>query len=315
MAFKRSDPGFLEGKHSKSFIEVLSGSVVSKSFPNFRVSTIRGLSALWFLEDEFLHLAKPFDFALVGKFPLKRLTLDSIRRFFFNLKLSADFSCKVVGHKKLECSKLVPQVRSVVELAAPPVASVSEPLVFYVNPNISSTLIANSVPLCVENVVNAGTPSVLEVLGSDSANNGVVNDVLPSIVSPIFSPVCVGSPMSLAVGSLDGLGDAVLPGTEVGVLSAPLLTPDGVNISKVVDSCPVVAEIEHSAAPSPALGVVDSHLSLNDVSRECGRVENLIGNSVCSNILVDVPINLVNTHTMVNHLGDFSGFDIRNHGD
>ncbi|KAI0488610.1 hypothetical protein KFK09_028449 [Dendrobium nobile] len=91
MAKKLLDPGFLAGKQSKSFKEVLSGSDESKGFPDYRISSIRGMPALWFSEDEFLHLAKPFEFALVGKFPLKRPALDSIRRFFFNLKLSGDF--------------------------------------------------------------------------------------------------------------------------------------------------------------------------------------------------------------------------------
>ncbi|PKU65704.1 Bidirectional sugar transporter SWEET6b [Dendrobium catenatum] len=58
-------------KNSKSFKDVLSGSV-SAVFPDCRVSTIRGMPALWFSEDEFFHLAKPFEFALVGKFLLKR---------------------------------------------------------------------------------------------------------------------------------------------------------------------------------------------------------------------------------------------------
>ncbi|KAI0523136.1 hypothetical protein KFK09_005526 [Dendrobium nobile] len=96
MANKRLDPGFLEGKHSNFFKDVLSGVADSNDFPNFRVSTIRGMPALWFSEEEFLHLAKPFEFALVGKFPLKQPDLDSIRKFFFNLKLSWEFSVTVL---------------------------------------------------------------------------------------------------------------------------------------------------------------------------------------------------------------------------
>ncbi|KAI0495094.1 hypothetical protein KFK09_025241 [Dendrobium nobile] len=80
---KRLDPGFLDSKNrSKSFKEVLSGSDASKAFSDMQVTTIRGLMALWISEFEVLHLAKPFDFALVGKFPLRRPALDSIRRFF-----------------------------------------------------------------------------------------------------------------------------------------------------------------------------------------------------------------------------------------
>ncbi|KAI0523134.1 hypothetical protein KFK09_005524 [Dendrobium nobile] len=101
MASKMLDPGFLEGKHSKSFKDILSGFDASKSFPNFRISTIRGMSVLWFSEDEFLHLAKPFAFALVGKFPLKLPDLDSIRRFFFNLKLSGKFFVTVLDQSNV----------------------------------------------------------------------------------------------------------------------------------------------------------------------------------------------------------------------
>ncbi|KAI0494577.1 hypothetical protein KFK09_024718 [Dendrobium nobile] len=91
MAKKLLDPGFLAGMQPKSFRDALSGDSIV-SFPNFRISSHRGMPSLWFSEEEFLHLAKPFEFALVGRFPLKRPTLDSIRKFFFGLKLSGDFS-------------------------------------------------------------------------------------------------------------------------------------------------------------------------------------------------------------------------------
>ncbi|PKU86880.1 hypothetical protein MA16_Dca017308 [Dendrobium catenatum] len=92
MAKKLLDPGFLAGKQPKSFKDVLSGSIESNGFPDSRTSSNRGMPSLWFSEEGFLHLAKPFEFELVGKFPLKRPSLDSIRRFFFNLKLFGDFS-------------------------------------------------------------------------------------------------------------------------------------------------------------------------------------------------------------------------------
>ncbi|XP_020678725.1 uncharacterized protein LOC110096915 [Dendrobium catenatum] len=101
MANKRLDPGFLAGKSSKSFKDALSGPVDANVFPDLRVSTIRGMPALWFSEDEFMHLAKPFDFALVGKFPLKRPALDAIRRFFFNLKLTGDFSVTLLDQSNV----------------------------------------------------------------------------------------------------------------------------------------------------------------------------------------------------------------------
>ncbi|KAI0501645.1 hypothetical protein KFK09_016590 [Dendrobium nobile] len=91
MAKKLLDPGFLAGKQPKSFRDALSGDSID-SFPDFRISSNRGMPSLWFSEEEFLHLAKPFEFALVGRFPLKCPTLDSIRKFFFGLKLSGEFS-------------------------------------------------------------------------------------------------------------------------------------------------------------------------------------------------------------------------------
>ncbi|XP_020683296.1 uncharacterized protein LOC110100216 [Dendrobium catenatum] len=92
MAKKLLDPGFLAGKQPKSFRDALSGSTDANLFPDFRISSHRGMPSLWFSEEEFLHLAKPFEFALVGRFPLKRPSLDSICKFFFILKLSGDFS-------------------------------------------------------------------------------------------------------------------------------------------------------------------------------------------------------------------------------
>ncbi|PKU60673.1 hypothetical protein MA16_Dca028358 [Dendrobium catenatum] len=91
MAKKLLDLGFFSGKQPKSFKDALSGSVDSNVFPEFRISSNRGMPSLWFSEEEFLHLAKPFEFTLVGRFPLKRPSLDSIRRFFVILKLSREF--------------------------------------------------------------------------------------------------------------------------------------------------------------------------------------------------------------------------------
>ncbi|KAH0465282.1 hypothetical protein IEQ34_005385 [Dendrobium chrysotoxum] len=91
--FKHSDPDFLACKnHSKSFKDVLFGSDTSVDFPDLKVTTLRGLSTLWISEEEVLHLAKLFDYALVGKFSLRRPVLDSIRNFFStsNCRLSND---------------------------------------------------------------------------------------------------------------------------------------------------------------------------------------------------------------------------------
>ncbi|PKU80037.1 hypothetical protein MA16_Dca014403 [Dendrobium catenatum] len=52
-----------------------------------------------------------------------------------------------------------------------------------------------------------------------------------------------------------------------------------------------------------------------DVNAECLQVETLNGIAVGSNNLVEVPVNLADTNTMVNRLGGNSGYDIRNHVD
>lgn len=90
---KPLDPGFLAGKPiSRSFKDALSGnSSMSASFPDLRPTTHRGMASLWISEDEIWALAAPFEFSLVGKFSLRRLRLDVLRQFFFNLKLTCDF--------------------------------------------------------------------------------------------------------------------------------------------------------------------------------------------------------------------------------
>ncbi|KAL0911913.1 hypothetical protein M5K25_017849 [Dendrobium thyrsiflorum] len=87
-----ADPGFLSSVNkSRSFKDVIAGASAS-SFPDLRPTTHCGLTSLWVSEEEVLALAAPFQYALVGKFSLRRPKLDLIRNFFFNLKLSAAFS-------------------------------------------------------------------------------------------------------------------------------------------------------------------------------------------------------------------------------
>ncbi|KAL0913285.1 hypothetical protein M5K25_016733 [Dendrobium thyrsiflorum] len=94
MATKRfADLGFLDGSvKSRSFVEALSGSSSDNRFPDVKISSFRGLPSLWISEQEIRALAAPFQFALVGFFPFKRPSLDSIRIFFFNLKLNGEVS-------------------------------------------------------------------------------------------------------------------------------------------------------------------------------------------------------------------------------
>ncbi|KAL0914254.1 hypothetical protein M5K25_014580 [Dendrobium thyrsiflorum] len=92
MAPKLCDPGFLGGSSSsRSFLDVLANSSFDTDFPELRVSSFRGLPSLWISKQEIQALAVPFQFSLVGFFPSKQPSLDSIRRFFFNLKLNGEF--------------------------------------------------------------------------------------------------------------------------------------------------------------------------------------------------------------------------------
>ncbi|KAL0927253.1 hypothetical protein M5K25_001416 [Dendrobium thyrsiflorum] len=78
-ALRHVDPGFLAGSSmSRSFVEALSGSSSSSSFPDLKQSTFSGFPALMVSEEEFFALAEPFRFSLVGFFPSKRPSLASI---------------------------------------------------------------------------------------------------------------------------------------------------------------------------------------------------------------------------------------------
>ncbi|KAI0520304.1 hypothetical protein KFK09_007776 [Dendrobium nobile] len=81
---------------SRSFLQALSGSSSSNGFPKLKVSSFRGMPSLWISDEEILDLAVPFQFALVGFFPSKLPSLDSIRNFFFNLKLNGDVSISLL---------------------------------------------------------------------------------------------------------------------------------------------------------------------------------------------------------------------------
>ncbi|KAH0469278.1 hypothetical protein IEQ34_002510 [Dendrobium chrysotoxum] len=81
------DPGFLTGKStSKSFRDALSGSSSNSLFPDLKITSFRSLLSLWISEEKMLALAAPFEFALVGKFPSRRPSLEAICKFFFKPK-------------------------------------------------------------------------------------------------------------------------------------------------------------------------------------------------------------------------------------
>ncbi|KAH0465755.1 hypothetical protein IEQ34_005858 [Dendrobium chrysotoxum] len=97
------DPVFLNGSSSSlSFKEALFGaSPSSTSFPDLKISSHRGLPALWISEAEIQALAAPFEFALVGKFPGRRPSIDAIQKFFFNLKLNGNYSVTVLNQRNV----------------------------------------------------------------------------------------------------------------------------------------------------------------------------------------------------------------------
>ncbi|KAL0918420.1 hypothetical protein M5K25_010427 [Dendrobium thyrsiflorum] len=104
MASRLRDPGFLRGASSTiSFKDALSGVAASSpsSFPDLKLSSHRGLPALIISDEELSALAAPFDFALVGKFPGNRPSIDAIRKFFFNLKLNGEVSVTVLNPRNV----------------------------------------------------------------------------------------------------------------------------------------------------------------------------------------------------------------------
>ncbi|KAH0465445.1 hypothetical protein IEQ34_005548 [Dendrobium chrysotoxum] len=87
------DASFLDGPiKSQSFCDALYSSSLDARFLDLKPISFRGFPSLWIFEEEILALAAPLHFALVGFFPSRRPSLDSIRRFFFNLKLISDCS-------------------------------------------------------------------------------------------------------------------------------------------------------------------------------------------------------------------------------
>ncbi|KAL0925310.1 hypothetical protein M5K25_003631 [Dendrobium thyrsiflorum] len=85
---------------SRSFKEVLEGSS-SVAKIDFVHSTVKGIPALLIDDSIVTKLAAPFSFTLVGKFMLRRPNIDIIRKFFFNLKLSAAFSVGLMDQKHI----------------------------------------------------------------------------------------------------------------------------------------------------------------------------------------------------------------------
>ncbi|KAH0467727.1 hypothetical protein IEQ34_002760 [Dendrobium chrysotoxum] len=77
------DPDFLNGSFkSRSFVDALSSSLSPGCFPELRQGSFHGLPLLWISEEEIRALSVPFQFALVGFFPMQRASLDAIRNDF-----------------------------------------------------------------------------------------------------------------------------------------------------------------------------------------------------------------------------------------
>ncbi|KAH0454138.1 hypothetical protein IEQ34_016062 [Dendrobium chrysotoxum] len=100
ISFKRSDPDFLAYKNpSKSFKDVCMDLILRMISRILRLLLFQGLPSLWILEKEVQHLVKPFEFALVRKFPLCKPIFHSIRKFLYNLKNSGEISVTLLDHK------------------------------------------------------------------------------------------------------------------------------------------------------------------------------------------------------------------------
>ncbi|KAL0926337.1 hypothetical protein M5K25_002555 [Dendrobium thyrsiflorum] len=81
-----------DGK-SRSFKDVLAGnSSVNGGKIDFVHGSFKGFPALMIDDNDISRLAAPFVFTLVGKFVGRRPNLDTIRKFFLNLKLTGTFS-------------------------------------------------------------------------------------------------------------------------------------------------------------------------------------------------------------------------------
>ncbi|KAH0466211.1 hypothetical protein IEQ34_006314 [Dendrobium chrysotoxum] len=104
MTFPRiKDPGFLNGYTSSLSFKAALASAFHSSV-SFLI--LKFLLTVTCLPYEFQMrknkaLAAPFEFALVGKFPSHRPSIDAIRKFFFNLKLNCDCSVIVLNPKNV----------------------------------------------------------------------------------------------------------------------------------------------------------------------------------------------------------------------
>lgn len=73
---------------------MLYGSSLDVCFPELKPFSFRGMHSIWIIEEEILALIAPLQFVLVGFFPNH---LDSIWKFFFNLKLNANLSATLLN--------------------------------------------------------------------------------------------------------------------------------------------------------------------------------------------------------------------------
>ncbi|KAL0914774.1 hypothetical protein M5K25_015153 [Dendrobium thyrsiflorum] len=93
---KLFDPDFLDDNPiPKSFLDALLGAASSVAFMELFVVCLRYGS----LRRKFQRLLLPLLFSLARKFPKCRPPLDVIRKFFFNLKLSGEFSVTLLDAK------------------------------------------------------------------------------------------------------------------------------------------------------------------------------------------------------------------------
>ncbi|PKU85437.1 hypothetical protein MA16_Dca003176 [Dendrobium catenatum] len=205
---KLRDPGFLGGfSYSRSFLEALVGTSSSSSYPYFRTSTFRGLPSLWISDQEIKDLATPFQFSLVGFFPSKRPSLDSIRNFFYNLKLNGDISVTLLDPSHI-LIKLANDLDNFVVVVLSPGASPLLPPVQELGSSPAPLSGNSSIGLVSvdKGTVIVSTGKIFE--------DGIGGD-LPSIQVP-RACTSAGGGLSCAVISCPAL-------FEVGALSAPCL--------------------------------------------------------------------------------------------
>ncbi|KAL0908326.1 hypothetical protein M5K25_022815 [Dendrobium thyrsiflorum] len=325
-----ADPGFLVSSvKSRSFVEALSGSSSDVRFPDVKISSFRGLPSLWISELEIRTLAAPFQFALVGFFPSKRPSLDSIRRFFFILKLNGEASVTLLD--PLNWSPLLD-------------VGVESPVIpiwvsfLQLRPHLYSPRILHGLasifgkPLKIDTATSVGSrPSVAHVLVEIDIMKiypdkvcvlGNCRDLYPSVPTPAITamlashlepPVApvVGGGVSVGVSG-EGVVEPVAPMVVVRVSEGVSREDPGVvDVLGIKDNSsflPVASDLailEPVASPvcdaivsdfEPPVGSPCVNVMVNSVDLGVGTVSREDGDSPNQLVVVDRAVIRPNTH-------------------